>query len=236
MWGTLRQVTIVTFVCLLLESCALLCELPWVALHWWSWCDSEHCGNWRWAARVMHHYLRKEPLSEQMTQFALQEKRIILFCNVHRCQLRERRKVELNGLQTRLPLQCKSSERWNRLKYKFLGFLIAYFYSKVVRRLAHGERKGRAPHGLPFIAIWSLHIDLPWLLPFVAIWFFQQRNVVMRGHTISAKFKAHNTLYLAKDGHLKSPWIFCMFTVSDQKWLPVVTTETWFRTLRKLSR
>ena len=35
------------------------------------------------------------------------------------------------------------------------------FLSKVVRRLAHGERKGRAPHGLPFIAIWILPY-LPW--------------------------------------------------------------------------
>ena len=43
--------------------------------------------------------------------------------------------------------ELREVERWNFYKFD------AFFSSKVVRRLAHGERRGRAPHGLPFIAI-----------------------------------------------------------------------------------
>ena len=111
-----------------------------------------------------------------------------------------------------------------------------FLLSKVVRRLAHGERRGRAPHGLPFIAIWSLPRDLcPDFYLFTchcnlicaAIYILNpcSKNINRRPIT-------HCTL--PKMSFESLLWI--LFMVSDQKWLQEVTTETWFKNLRKLSR
>ena len=49
---------------------------------------------------------------------------------------------------------CARAQRGRKMK--MIHKEISNIFAKVVRRLAHGQKRGRAPHGLPFIAIWPV--------------------------------------------------------------------------------